>query len=109
MKQILAIMFALAFTLSGVVGHASMVMDGSSMDHGEHSLHSGDHAPDGETDAAHMMKTGACAAVCAAACGYAPPQFDLSQRDAAPDHPADCVRPSLVGAITGFDPPPPKS
>lgn len=113
MKQILSIMFALAFALSGAVGHASMVMDGPAMDsmgmeHASQSQHATDHTPEGEPTTSHSAKTGACAAACAAACGFVPPLFQLKQREFVLDQPVACVRPSLVNAITGFDPPPPK-
>ncbi|MGB0853651.1 MAG: hypothetical protein ACPGSI_10175 [Pikeienuella sp.] len=108
MKQILSIMFALAFALSGAVGHASMVMDGAGMEHAAHSEHAADHMADGAPLATHATKTGACAAACAAACGFVPPLFLLKQRDFVLDQPVACVRPSLVSAIMGFHPPPPK-
>lgn len=113
MKQLLSIMFALAFVLSGAIGHASMVMDGTGMVGGMsgHSAHAmaADHPADDAPITAHHAKAGACAAACAAACGFVPPLFQLKEREFVLDQPVACVRPSLVSAITGFDPPPPKA
>lgn len=113
MKQFLSVIFALAFALSGAIGHTSMVMDGTGMKDGVsgHSVHSvaADHLADDAPNPAHHAKVGACAAACAAACGFIPPLFQLKEREFVLDQPVACVRPLLVSALTGFDPPPPKA
>jgi hypothetical protein len=109
MKKILSILFALAFALSGSVGHAFMVMDGAVTEHSIHSEHSADHVTDDDPATAHYAKAGSCADACAAACGFVSPLFQLKQRDFALDQPVACMRLAPVSAITGFDPPPPKA
>lgn len=114
MKQILSVMIALAFTLSGVVGHTSMVMDGAVMGNGvaeyatvsSHTAHEeADHAPASE----HHDESSPCAVACAVAWGFLKPPHQLNQIDFVLAGPTAGELPALLSTITGFDPPPPKA
>jgi hypothetical protein len=109
MKQILSLMFALAFILSGVVGHTSMVVDGSEMGHSAHAMHATEHVGDGAPTPANQEKAGACAAACAVAWGFAPPLFLLRPLASELEQPVVPMRLALAGSTLAFDPPPPKA